>query len=133
MSTISSVNATMPRVMSGASSRMSPNQKMTNLFQQIDANNSGSITPAQFTQAFQNLNPPVAFKNMGHEAILSKLDPNGSNSISKQDFVAGMTKLMEQARNQAANGAAAPSPVQTISDSRASFDAILGNFINTHV
>lgn len=133
MSTISNVNASMPRVMSGASSRMSPHQKMTNLFQQMDNNNSGLITQAQFVQTFQNTNPPVAFKNMGADAVFNKLNQNGSGSVSKQDFVAGMTKLMEQVRNQSISGTTASSPAQTISNSSSSFDAILGNHINTQV
>ena len=129
---VSATSANMPRIMSGASARMSPNQKMTNLFQTIDSNNSGLITQAQFTQNFQSANPPVAFKNMGADAVFNKLSQNGSNSVSKQDFVAGMTKLMAEVRNQAANGTTAPSPAQTISNSSSSFDAILGNYINTN-
>ncbi len=129
---ISGMNANMPTIMSGASSRMSPNQKMTNLFQQMDSNNSGLITQAQFAQTFQNANPPVAFKDMGADSVFNSLNQNGSNGVSKQDFVDGMTKLMAQVRNQNSNNETSSSPAQTISNSRSSFDAILGNYINTH-
>jgi Ca2+-binding EF-hand superfamily protein len=136
---ISGVNATMPTYMSGASSKIPPQQKMANLFQRIDTNNSGSITRAQFTNFFQNANKPVAFQNMGADAIFSKISQNGANSngangnsVSQQDFVKGMTNLIEQMRNQAANGVTAQSPAQTTSASLSSFDTILGKHINTY-
>jgi hypothetical protein len=43
--------------MSGASAGMPPQQKMSNLFNQIDTSGSGSINQAQFDQAFQSFNP----------------------------------------------------------------------------
>ena len=98
MSTIGSVSSmagmVQPQVVSGASMRMPPSQKMANLFKQIDTNNSGTITKAQFEQAFQNLNPPPAFKAMGADAVFSKLDPTGSGSVSRQDFINGMKSMM---------------------------------------
>ncbi len=48
MSNISSLGASYaasdPSITSGASPAMSPNQKMGNLFEQIDSSNTGSIT-----------------------------------------------------------------------------------------
>ncbi len=70
------------QVVSGASMRMPPAQKMSQLFQQIDANNTGSITKAQFTSAFQSQNPPAGIKALGADAIFSRLDPNGTGSVS---------------------------------------------------
>lgn len=110
---------------------MSPTQKMSDLFQKIDTGGSGSITKAQFEQAFQNTNPPAGFKAMGADAIFNKLDPNGTGSVSKQDFVNGMKTLMTQAHHhhhQAAsvNGGqsgTAPSPAQTLSSSLESLNA----------
>ena len=98
MSTIGSISgmtgAMMPQVVSGASMRMPPAQKMANLFQQIDTSNSGSISRAQFNQAFQTLNPPPAIKAMGADAVFSKLDPNGTGSVSKQDFINEMRSMV---------------------------------------
>lgn len=85
-------------VWAGASAPMSPTQKMTGLFDQIDGSGSGSITKAQLEQAFQTLNPPPSFQAAGADAIWAKLDPSGTGSVSKSDFVSTMTGLMKQLR-----------------------------------
>lgn len=105
-----------PQIMSGASTPMPPAQKMTNLFQQIDTGNTGSITQAQFDQAFQSMSPPGAAKSMGADTIFSTLDPTGSGSVSQQDFVNGMQSLMRQGYQSGVNNAAPP-PAQTLSAS----------------
>ncbi len=102
--------------------RMSPSQKMANLFQQIDTTGSGSITKAQFEQAFQTMNLPPALKTQGADAIFAKLDPNGTGSVSKQGFVKGMTSIMSQARAHHHHGghthaSHGSSPAQTIAAS----------------
>jgi len=84
--------------MSGASAPMSPTQKMSNLFSQIDTSGSGTITEAQFDKAFQSMNPPGSVKAAGADALWKQLDPNGTGSVSKQDFVSGMTSAMKQLR-----------------------------------
>lgn len=84
--------------MSGASSSGPPMQKMSSLFDSIDTSGTGSITQAQFDQAFQTKNPPAVFQKQGADAIFASLDPGGTGSISKQDFVAGMSKLMASLR-----------------------------------
>jgi Ca2+-binding EF-hand superfamily protein len=83
---------------SGASTAGPPQQKMSDLFSSIDTSGSGSITQAQFDQAFQTKNPPAVFQNQGANAIFSALDPNGTGSVSRQDFVSGMSKLMVSLR-----------------------------------
>ena len=83
---------------SGASSSGPPQQKMSDLFDSIDSSGSGSITQRQFEQAFQTKNPPAVFQKQGADAIFAALDPNGTGSVSKQDFVAGMKKLMASLR-----------------------------------
>lgn len=121
-----------PRIMSGASSRMSSSaQKMSDLFQKIDTSGSGTISKAQFEQAFQGSNPPSAFKDMGADAIFNKLDPNGTGSVSKQDFVNGMKNLMEQVHHHhhaadvsgVQNGTTV-SPAQTLSSSLESLNTL---------
>jgi hypothetical protein len=94
--------------MSGASSSGPPQQKMSSLFDSIDTAGSGSITKAQFEQAFQSKNPPAVFQQQGADAIFSSMDPSGTGSVSKQDFVATMSKLMASLR--ADNGAPSGSP-----------------------
>lgn len=84
--------------MSGASAGMPPQQKMSSLFDKIDTSGSGAINQAQFGQAFQSFNPPAVFQNQGADAIFSALDPNGTGSVSKQDFVSGMSSLMASLR-----------------------------------
>jgi hypothetical protein len=83
---------------SGASSSGPPQQKMSNLFDSIDSAGSGSITQAQFDQAFQTKNPPAVFQQQGADAIFAALDPSGTGSVSRQDFVSGMSKLMASLR-----------------------------------
>ena len=89
-------------VSSGASTPMSPTQKMSGLFDQIDTTGSGAITQDQFNQAFQQLNPPASFQAAGAGAVWNKLDPNGTGSVPSSDFVAGMTSMMKELRGQAA-------------------------------
>ncbi|KAF2989564.1 EF-hand domain-containing protein [Methylocystis sp. MJC1] len=88
-----------PQMMSGASMRMPPAQKMTNLFNQIDVSGTGSISKSQFVQAFQTMKTPAVFKAAGADAVFAALDPANSGSVSKQNFVQGMTKLMTQLRS----------------------------------
>ena len=86
---------------------------MTALFQNIDSTGSGSITRAQFQQAFHTLNPPASFKAMGADATFNSIAPAGSGTVSKQDFVQGMTSLMARmrdSRNAAADPASASQP-----------------------
>lgn len=124
-----------PQAMTGASMRMPPAQKMANLFAQIDTGNSGSITKAQFDQAFGTLNPPSGFKSMGADAVFAKLDPNGTGSVSKQDFVNGMIQMMSQIRQQHHNHesvAQTPAPAQTVDASLNNLNQLLvGSNINT--
>ncbi|MGA7993734.1 MAG: EF-hand domain-containing protein [Bradyrhizobium sp.] len=103
---------------SGASSSGPPQQRMSELFDSIDTSGSGSITQSQFDQAFQTKNPPAVFQKQGADAIFAALDPNGTGSVSKQDFVAGMKQLMASLRA----GDAAPAGSST-SQSSASLAA----------
>ncbi|MDE1902099.1 MAG: EF-hand domain-containing protein [Alphaproteobacteria bacterium] len=90
-------SSSMPSMVSGASPYMaSPQQKMSGLYNKIDASGSGSITQSQFNTAFQTLNPPTAFKNAGASAVWNALDPSGSGQVSQQDFINGMKNLMVQ-------------------------------------
>ena len=85
-------------VVSGASTSAPPQQKMSSLFNSIDTAGSGTITQAQFDQAFQTKNPPAVFQKQGADAIWAALDPSGSGTVSKQDFVSTMSKLMASLR-----------------------------------
>jgi len=94
--------------MSGASSSGPPREKMASLFDSIDTSGSGSITNAQFDQAFQTKSPPAVFQNQGADAIFAALDPSGSGSVSRQDFINGMSQLMASLRadNGSSSGSA---------------------------
>lgn len=114
MSTISGMSnmreAAMPQAKPAASKPASPEQRLANMFQQIDTAGKGSITRAQFQQAFNKLNPPEAVKAMGADVAFGRLDPKGTGSVSKQDFVKGMEALMAQAKTQSVSAQAAPAP-----------------------
>jgi Ca2+-binding EF-hand superfamily protein len=99
--------------MSGASTGAPPQQKMTNLFNSIDSSGSGTITQSQFDQAFQTKNPPAAFQKQGADAIFAALDPTGTGSVSKQDFVSTMSKLMASLR-AASPAASGSQPADTL-------------------
>jgi hypothetical protein len=86
------------QIESGASAPMSPTQKMSNLFDQIDPTGSGTINQSQFNQAFQTLNPPASFQAAGSESVWSNLEKSGVGDVSKSDFVSGMTTLMKELR-----------------------------------
>lgn len=103
---------------SGASWGAPPQQKMSNLFSLIDTSGSGQITRSQFQQAFQTKSPPAVFQNAGATSVFSALDPNGTGTVSKQDFVAGMSKLMVSLRADAA--ASPPAPVAPATSADAS-------------
>ena len=142
MSAIGSVSGmggvALPQVVSGASMRMPPSQKMSNLFQQIDVGNSGSIAKSQFDQAFQGMNPPKGFQQMGSGPVWLALDPGGTGSVSKQDFVKTMTALMSQIRNPHSNDTQENSAAQALSASANALNNLggqpsgpLGNNVNT--
>ncbi len=134
MSTISSLSGmgVAPQVWSGASARMPPQQKMSNLFQQIDTTGKGSISKAQFVQAFNAMNPPEAFKAIGADAAFGKLDPNGTGSVSKQDFISGMKSMMTHGHHRhqqpGATDANAAATSQTLAHSITALSAV-GNTV----
>jgi Ca2+-binding EF-hand superfamily protein len=127
--------AVAPQAMTGASMRMPPTQKMSNLFSQIDATGSGSITKSQFGQAFSALNPPAGFKAIGADTVFAKLDSNSTGSVSKQSFISGMTQMMSEIRQQQSNhvsASQAPTPTQTIDASLSGLSNLaVGANINT--
>ena len=86
------------QAVTGASPGMSPQQKMTNLYNNIDTNHSGSISQAQFNQAFATQNPPNVFKAAGAEAVWSGLKSDATGQVSRNDFVNGMKNMMVQLR-----------------------------------
>jgi Ca2+-binding EF-hand superfamily protein len=90
--------------MSGASARMPPTQKMATLFSQIDTSGTGLITQSQFTQAFQTMKPTAGFRAMGADAVFQALNPSSSGTVSQQNFVQGMTKLMTQFHSAGSSG-----------------------------
>jgi len=120
----SSYAASAPSVTSGASPEWSPNQKMGNLFDQIDSSNTGSITKDQLAQAFNTQNPPAAFQSAGVDALYSKLDPSGAGSVSKQDFVSGMADVREQFRQ---GNSTLASPSQSIDAASQSLNSLISS------
>lgn len=115
---VSSVGgASVPEIVSGASTSAPPSQKMSTLFDNIDTGSSGSINQSQFDQAFQTLNPPSVFQAQGSAGIWGALDPNGTGSVSKPDFVNTMKGLMAQLRADPTGAASPVAPGQTLNSS----------------
>lgn len=126
-------SSTSTQAMTGASMRMPPAQKMSNLFSQIDTSGTGAINKDQFTQAFSSLNPPAGFKTQGADAIFAKLDANGTGSVSRQDFISGMTSLMSQIRqqrHQTEDAGQAAAAAQTSNASLSAFHQTIGSNID---
>jgi Ca2+-binding EF-hand superfamily protein len=96
------------QTMTGASAVAPTREKMTRLFSQIDSAQSGSITQGQFNSAFQSMSPPASFKALGSGAVFSALDPDGTGSVSKSDFINTMSALSNQLRSAPADAAPAP-------------------------
>ena len=125
--------------MSGASVRMPPQQKMQNLFDSITTGGSASITKAQFEQAFKTMNPPPGFQQLGADAVWAKLDPKGTGSVSKGDFVSKMTTLsthLHGHHHHHGGGAqpAAQDPTETVGSSLGAITSLgsaTGNIVNT--
>ncbi|MGC2599853.1 MAG: hypothetical protein WA384_00680 [Rhodomicrobium sp.] len=88
-----------PQTMSGASANASPGQKMSNVFASVTTPGSGVITQSQFNTAFNTMNPPAAFQQMGANAVFANLDPNSTGSVSRQNFIQGMTSLISQVKS----------------------------------
>jgi hypothetical protein len=109
---------------------MAPEPKMTALFQNIDSTGSGNINRAQFNQAFQTMTPPAGFKAMGADATFNSIAPAGSGTVSKQDFVQGMTSLMARMRDSH-NAAHQGSPSQPGSDAATQSLTYSLNSLNT--
>jgi len=96
MSVYGVAGAYAPQAMTGASAKAPPSQKMANVFSQVTQPGSGIITKDQFLTAFNSMNPPQAFQNMGASSVFAALDPHGTGSVTRQDFIKGMTSLMKQ-------------------------------------
>ena len=103
-----SAGATAIQTMTGPSATAPARQKMSSLFDQIDTAGNGSITNAQFAQAFQTMNPPPGFQAMGADAVYSQLDPQKTGSVSRSDFVNTMSMLSTSLRS--ASGATTVAP-----------------------
>ena len=119
---------------SGASGYSTPTAKMSNLYSQIDSSGSGTISQAQFNQAFATKNPPGVFKAAGATSVFKQLDPKGTGSVSQADFVTGMTGLMRSLRGAGPSATTstlatsqAASPSDTLATSLASLNQLGGS------
>jgi hypothetical protein len=114
------------QIWSSASAPMAPAQKMSNLFDQIDTSGSGAISQSQFTKAFQTMAPPASFQSVGADAVWKKLDPNGTGSVSKQDFVSSMTTIMKQLHGHHHRNQSSAAGAQSLAQNTSALNA-LGN------
>jgi hypothetical protein len=140
MSAVSGVSnnreAVMPQAKLPASKPASQQQLISTMFQKIDKDGTGSVSKAQFAQAFESLGAPASIKAMGADAVFAKLDPSGTGKVSKQDFVKGMESLMAQggvtkvAAKPSAPAAAPAAPVATASNIASVGGGSVGNTIN---
>ncbi len=112
MSAIASIGsaATAVHTMTGASPPMPAQQKMSKLFDKIDTAGNGSISSAQFQQAFRTMKPPAAFRALGSEAVYAKLDPQQTGSVSKTGFVRTMSEMSQSLRAPPATAPAQSAP-----------------------
>ena len=78
----------------GANAPTATQQRLGNLFQQIDMYSTGSISKSQFEQAFNRINLPAPVKELGADAVLSKIAPDNAEIITKKEFVSGLESIM---------------------------------------
>ena len=100
-----------PQIMTGASGGAVRGQRMSKMFNSIDTAGTGSITKAQFENAFSSLNLPGALKSESADAVWAKLDPNGTGTVTKQEFVSSMQKAVQavhHGHHHRGSGGAAP-------------------------
>lgn len=112
--------------MSGASMSAPPQEKMGNLFSQIDAAGAGAINQAQFAQAFQTMSPPAVFQQAGADTVWNRLDPTGSGQVSQSDFVSTMKGLMVELRQGSSSSSSATAGAQTASSATDSLNLLGG-------
>lgn len=93
------------QTMTGPSATAPIRQKMASLFDQIDSAGAGSISAAQFSAAFAAGNPPSGFQTLGASTVFSRLDPQRTGSVSRNEFVNGMTALSVSLRSASGNDA----------------------------
>ena len=105
---------------------MSPSQKMSTLFDAIDTSGAGSLTESQFSKAFQTHNPPASFQAIGASGVWSHIDPSGSATVSKQDFVSAMTGLMKELRGQGFSLSSSAAGASALSAGTQALDALGG-------
>lgn len=94
-----------PQVYSGASSRQTMTQKMSQIADKIDTGKTGKISKAQFTAAFQGMAMPIRFKAMGADALFDKIYPQKKGNVSKEEFASRMKDVIFQSRPQGAPAA----------------------------
>lgn len=105
-----------PQAYSGASSQKTMTQKMSQVADKVDKNNTGNVTREQFVAAFQSLPMPIKIKEIGADALFDKVDKEKKGSVSKQDFATRMKDVIFQARPQ---GTPQPSPSPNASSATA--------------
>jgi Ca2+-binding EF-hand superfamily protein len=70
----------------GGGAGNSPLQIAQNMFTQVDSNGDGAITQSELEQAVTAAGGDKA----GADALYAKLDPNGTGSVSEQQFIAAL-------------------------------------------
>jgi hypothetical protein len=78
-------------------SNVDDNQVDTN--DPVNPHNPTSITQTQFGDAFNSLALPPQLRGLGANTVFSLLDPNQTGSVSRSDFVTGLTRLLEDVRS----------------------------------
>lgn len=89
-----------PQAYSGASSQKTMTQKMSQVADRVDKNNTGNVTKEQFVAAFQSLPMPIKIREIGAEALFDKVDKEKKGSVSRQDFAIRMKDVIFQNRSQ---------------------------------
>ncbi|MBL4693588.1 MAG: EF-hand domain-containing protein [Magnetovibrio sp.] len=123
MAISAAVGLNRPDVMSGASARAAPKQKMTQLFEKIDGQNNGTISRSQFAKAFETMSPPKRFKTMSANEVFNQLTTSKTNSVNKADFVNGMTSLSSSLA-QGKSPVTSPMPPQSLINSLQSLNGL---------
>lgn len=123
LNSISSLGIDTSQVWSGASMQNYSQSGASNFFNSVDTNRSGSITQSQFEQALKTNQLPAYAKSLSPTEIWSKLDPKGTGSVTKQDFLSGL-KTLSASKHKKHHNNAGESPSQTINNSLKSLNSL---------
>lgn len=112
------------QVWSGASMQNYSHSGASQFFNSIDTTGKGSISQAEFEQSLKSAQLPKYAQGLSPSELWSKIDPAGAPTVSKQDFLKGLSELRSSKYKNHKPKEATESPFQTILSSLGSINSL---------